>query len=416
LFRRRLWLLALIFNFALTANAQRRYSLGATANLTGGGTNSLPGVGVGQGASEPVFLTYGAFPSINLTSTGAHSLLNASYSFGFNRTTSYSFVTRNRTGQNVDQQSHTASLHFSKTFSPDWKIDLTDAFTSSSNPATFNAFRNIATEPAAAFVFSPVTTQIVSRGNTATAGATYQYTDRSSLSFTMAHNFLDYGSGSSSPAGALLNQQRFSGDMAYNYKSGKQESWTLGYDAGYFNFLQSENAYSQSARIGYSNNIFRDFKLSLMAGVSDTQVQGASGSYIGYNSSASLGKTINNNLFRLYYAQTSGESSGLGTISNTRRAGLSLNHASQRTTQFVDVSAFDTQGILGNAYSIRGASATASFGVVLTREWSVQVGGMYQKYEPVGDSAINASSFSFTQKNVFVSLRYNNPTLWSGLR
>ena len=35
---------------------------------------------------EPFFFFYGVYPSINLVSTGAHSVFNASYAFGLNRT------------------------------------------------------------------------------------------------------------------------------------------------------------------------------------------------------------------------------------------------------------------------------------------------------------------------------------------
>ena len=411
MFRSRLWSLALILTFAASAHAQRRYSLGTAVNLTGGLANNLYGFAAPvQSPNQPLSRFYGAFPSVSLVSTGAHSVLDTSYSFGFNRT---------RTGQNLDQQSHAASVNLSNTLSSAWKLDLSDTFMSSSNASTFNALRNVATAPTTTFVFSPVTTQFMSRSNTANAAATYQYTDHSSLAFTMAHNFLDYGSGNGFASGALLKQQRFSGDIAYNYRTARQESWTLGYSAAYFNFLQSENAYSQTAHAGYSNNVFRDFKLSFSAGISDiqslstqspgTQSPGTGGGHIGYNSSASLGKQITNSYFLLNYTQTSGEMTGLGTLSDTRRAGVSFNHASRRASEFVDISAFDIKGVLGNPYSLRGASATGSFGLVLAKDWSVQIGGIYQKYD-------TASSFGFAQKNVFISLRYNNPTLWKGLR
>jgi hypothetical protein len=392
--------LALILTFAASAHAQRRYSLGTAVNLTSGGANTLNGFAPGQTPNEPLFLFYGAFPSVTLVSTGAHSVLGTSYSYGFNRT---------RTSQNLNQQSHAASVNFSDTLSSAWKMDLSDSFMSSSNASTFNALRNVATAPTTTFVFSPVATQIVSRSNTANAVATYQYTDRSSLAFTMAHDFRDYGSGNGFSNGALLQQQRFSGDIAYNYKTARQESWTLGYSAAYFNFLQSENVYSQTVHAGYSNNIFRDFKLSFTAGISDIQSQGTGGGYVGYNSSASLEKKITNSYFLLHYTQTSGEATGLGTVSDTRRAGFSFNHAGGRATEFVDISAFDTKGTLGNPYNLRAASATGSFGLVLAKDWSVQVGGVYQKYD-------TTSSFAFTQKSAFISLRYNNPTLWTGLR
>src|SRR5262249_24440931 len=152
-----------------------------------------------------------------------------------------------------------------------WKVNLADSFMSSNNVIAFNALRNVIADPTPIFVFTPVSSQIVSRSNSANVGASYQYTDHSSLSFSIAHNILDYGSGDGSSGGALLNQQRIAGDINYSYKTGRQETWTLGYNAAYFNFSQSQNDYSQTAQVGYSNDIFRSYKLSFTAGVSEIQ-------------------------------------------------------------------------------------------------------------------------------------------------
>ena len=75
--------------------------------------------------------------------------------------------------------------------------------------------------------------------------------------------------------------------------------------------------------------------------------------------------------------------------------------------EFLDVSAFDTSGILGNTFSQRAVTATASLGLVLPKHWSAQVGGFYQAYD-------HTSTFAFTEKRAFISLRYDNPNLWTG--
>jgi hypothetical protein len=395
---RKLFALLLIFAFVVSAQAQRRYTLGTSINLTAGGTNSFNGSTV-PGATQPLFLTYGGFPSVNLTTQGAHSTFDANYSYGYNRT-----------GANNSTQSHAGSLSLGNALSTAWKVSLSDSFMSSNNATAFNALRNVIPDPTPIFVFSPVSSQIVSRSNSANVGASYQYTDHSSLSFSMTHNIVDYGSGDGSFGGALLNQQRIGGDISYNYKTGRQETWSLGYNTAYFNFSQSQNDYSQSGFLGYSNNIFRDFTLTITTGVSEIQTLGTTTARnTGLNSSVSLAKSIKSNSFRVHYTQASGESSGIGTLSDTRQAGLSLNHAGRHTTEFVDVAVFDTHGILGNTLTSRGASATTSLGLVLSKDWSLQVGGLYQAYD-------HTSTFGFTQKQVFVSLRYNNPNLWTGPR
>jgi len=380
----------------VSAQAQRR-TLGTSINLTGGVGNAVNGFGITQAPTQRFLPSYGAFPSITFSGTGEHSLVDLSYSYGFNRF------------EKDNSQSHAGTFGLSKTLNPRWETRLSDSFMSSTNASEFNALRNVPSLPATVFVFSPVTFQITSRSNSASFSAIDQYTDRSSLSFSLRHNFLNYGSADASLGSALLNQQAISGDIAYNYKAGQHETWTLGYNAAYFTFPQSGNAFSQTAQAGYANNIFRDFRLSITAGISES-TQGTAGSSIGLDSSVSLGKTINKiNTFQLRFTQTSGGSTGLGTLSSARQAGLSLNHTGRHMTEFVDVSAFDSHGILGNIYSQRGAAGTASLGLVLWKQWSAQIGGFYQAYD-------HTSTFAFTQKSVFVSLRYNNPNLWTGGR
>ena len=70
----------------------------------------------------------------------------------------------------------------------------------------------------------------------------------------------------------------------------------------------------------------------------------------------------------------------------------------------VDASAFDTRGILDNTFNAQGYAATANLGIPLIRNWSAQVGGQFQRYEGL-------AVFNFTQKRVFISLRYSNPSL-----
>jgi hypothetical protein len=391
-----LWALTFVLTFAVSAQAQRRYSLGASINLTGGGTNTLNGFGLSPVPTQKFLAFYGGFPTITLTTGGEHSMLDASYSYGYERS-----------GKDLNQQSHAGTFSLSKTLNPRWTTSLSDSFMSSTNAFAFNALRNVFSDPTTTiFEFSPVTSQITSRSNSASLTGSDQYTDRSSLSFSLSHHILDYGSANGSLGLALLNQQGITGNIGYNHKTGPHETWTLGYNATYSTFSQSENAFSQSAVAGYSNNIFRDFTLSMTVGISETS-EGNAGSSTGLNSSASVGRTIGkNNSFQLHFTQTSGGASGLGTLSNMREAGVSLNHLGRHTSELVDVSAFDSHGILGNTLSQRAAMATASLGLVLSKQWSAQVGGTYQAYD-------HTSNFGFTQKSAFVSLRYTNPNLWT---
>jgi hypothetical protein len=389
----------------------RIYTLGTTLDLAGGGTNQVTGLAAAQPQSSSFFPFYGAYPSLTLKAAGAHTVLNADYAYGYNRFQSDPKYT---------DQSHSGALNFNWTLSPELKISLSDSFRSTSDYATFNAIRGIASDagPPSPIVFFPVASNVISRVNTAFILTNYKLDDRSSLSFNASHSLSDYsGTQNAAAAAALPNQQRFSGDFSYQYQTGKYESWSLGYTAAYFDVAQHEaasspyqNAYSQTIHLTYSNQLMPGLNVALGAGVSKVDSQGSAGGYTGYNSLANLRRTVGKtSSLSLHFTQNSGDTSGLGTISSTRSGGLSYSYATKVVTFFADASLFDTKGTLDNTYRARGGSATANVGFPLSKSWSVQTGAQYQRYTGL-------SSFNFTQKRVFLTLRYTNLAFWKAAR
>jgi hypothetical protein len=395
--RRRIGILVLFLSYAVGVRAQdHEYTLGTNVTFSGGATNGFAG-SAGQTQSQRYTYFYGMYPSISLKSAGPHTLLDTTYAYGLDHGGNV---------QNSNQQSHTGSLTFTTTLSPELKISITDAYHVTSDAFGFNAIQGIASNPVSPIVFYPIGSQIASRNNSFRMATNYRVSDRSSLSFTVSHLFQDYGGSYAAAPGALQKQQRFSGDLAYGYQTGKNEIWTLGYSAAYFNFTGFENAYTQTVHAGYSNQIGNGLTLDFGVGASEITSQGTAGSYVGFNSLVNLHKTFRNkDSLGLYYNQTSGDASGLGSISDTRRAGLSFNHSTRVVTMFADVSVFDTRGTLDNTYNTRAASAAASIGIPLGSEWSAQAGAQYQAYD-------HRSPFAFDQKRVYFTLHYTNPRLW----
>jgi hypothetical protein len=199
------------------------------------------------------------------------------------------------------------------------------------------------------------------------------------------------------------------GSVTYSRQTGRRDTWSLGYTMSYFDFTNFQNSLSDTGHVGYSTQIGRDLNFQLTVGASRTENLESRESQVGFNTSASLQKTFQTNAsqtnsFALHYTQTSGESSGLGSISKTRSAGISFRRDTKRVLMFVDISAFETTGTLGNALSTRGIQGAATIGLPLTTTFSIQGGGQYQAYD-------RSSPFGFDQRRVFISLRYNNPTL-----
>jgi len=400
LFRNRAWLLTFFIASVPLYAEQRKYVVGTTLNLTAGATNGLTSAIIAP--NQPLFFSYGAFPTITVASTGARSLVDASYSYGFNGSKSQ---------QSYKQHSQAALINFSAPLTPQWKISVGESFQETSDASTFNALRGVTADLTSPFVFYPVAAQILSRTNEARVLVDYRFTDRSSLALNVSHNLRTYDTRTTvqSPLSqALLNQQNIAGTITYNWLASRREAWSAGYTSSYFSFKNFDNARSDEVHAGYANEIRPNLKFNLTVGLTNSKSQLAGG-HIGYNTSANLQKIIQTNAFTLYYTQTSGQTSGLGSVSDTRSAGLSWNHRTRTLSEFVDISWFDTRPILGNSFSTSSFSATANVGMPLSRRWSLQGGGQYQRYD-------SKSAFGFNQKRLFVSLRYTDPALWTFFR
>jgi hypothetical protein len=374
---------------------ERKYTIGAALNLIGGRSNyPLGNNGASNQGTKPLYF-YGAYPTLNLTSAGAHSLITGAYSLGVNR---------DETASNGTLPSHFLSLKYSATLSKNFKITASDSAQRTDDSGTFSAF--LGTTPAPAdlrFVFNPVAAGLTTTSNNATFGVDYTIDDKSSLSFSGSHGVSNY-SNAQTLSNALSNQQRMSGTMVYNRKTGLNETWSVGYSVYYFDFATFQNSLTQTGQVGYSTRFGRDLDMHLSVGASQTQDVVSHLNYVGYNTSASLGKTLQNNAFSLFYSQVSGDASGLGSISNTRQVGLSLSRLQKNVQVVLNVSAFDTAGILDNTFNARGVQGAAALGIPITGNWSVRAGGQIQEYD-------HTSAIGLAQKRVFLSLYYNKPDL-----
>src|SRR5437867_81037 len=113
-----------------TANAQRKYIVGTQIDFAAGRTSWSTSAqsGVTQLQTDPT-LFYSAYPSIELKSAGNHSLLEASYVFGLNRTS---------TDLAQDNGSHTASASYKSSLNARWRLNLAESFEMTPDLTTLN--------------------------------------------------------------------------------------------------------------------------------------------------------------------------------------------------------------------------------------------------------------------------------------
>jgi hypothetical protein len=391
----------LIFTSVGLHAEQRKYILGATIDLAGG-LGALPNASTlaSQAFQQGTSFSYEAYPSVELRSTGEHSTLKAVYAFGFTRT--YSDLSFNST-------SHVVSTTFSASLGPRWKFNFSDFFAMTSDFNTFNATRGGSSVPEGSRFLVYPTGGPSSQINSAQVQADYTLNERSTLSIVGSHLLQDYPN-TSLLQGSFTDQQRTSGTITYARRTSEHTTWSLGYSSSYLTFRQSESARVQVLSVGYSREIRPGLTLRLKVGPSYVEALGSGRSYAAYDASVRLQKAVKSDTFSLYYAQNSGDASGLASISNTRSVGFSMDRLIGNTANlYVDVSAVDTQsaiGAIGNSYRVRGVSAAANMGLRLSKALSIHWGGQYQRYDQ------QQSLPSSEQKRIFASLRVTAPELW----
>ena len=394
------WLAILILTTSVGLQAeQRKYTLGTAIDFVGGlgGPANASSTLASQASQQLGSFSYEASPSIEMRSIGEHSTLNVLYAFGFTRT--HSDLSFNST-------SHVASTNFSGSLGPKWKFSFSDFFSMTSDFNTFNTTRGGLSAPEGSrFLIYPTADRLSSRMNNAQVQTDYSLNEKSTLSIGGSHLLQNYPNTLLSQ-GSYSDQQRTSGTITYARRTSEHTTWTLGYTGSYLSFSQFESARVQVVNVGHSRQIRPGLTLRLTAGPSYVTAPGLGKSYAAYNASVTLHQSIKKNTFSLYYAQDSGDASGLNAVSGTRRAGFGMDRlVGNGKSLFVDLSAFDTQGKIGNPYRTRGVSAGANMGVRLTRVLSIHWGGQYQRYN-------QPSLVSFEQKRLFVSLRVAAPELW----
>jgi len=392
-------MIAMVFITAYSStllSGQVKYSVGVTADITGGG--NTPNVPTQNSFSLAPFI--GTYPSVAFRARGEHSSLDSTYGFGYDRTFS---------DPTYETKTHNATLAFSSKFGPKWSFNLSDTFYKSSNISSFRLLSGATPVPDPEapdqfqYVFTPVFFNS-NQSNTATVGLDRMLNKKSSLIISGSYATLYYPNASLT-TGVLSDQKRISASVSFR-RSGEHYSWTLGYSGARFNFAAFQNSLNHSATIGYSYQFSPALSFQITAGPSFLEGLDSVKSPLGTTVTATLNRVIPRGSLALTASHTSSETSGLGSVSRNRDLSLGMTHAFGKTsTLSANVSGFDTQGLQTNGVSARGISAGGTYGLAVSRDWSLNWGAQYQHYEGYNTSG-------YDQKRLFMSLRYNKPELW----
>lgn len=390
--------LLLLFLTVPGAYAQRKNIVGAQLDFSGGGSDQIGGNGFNvvqfQSGMAPF---YGVTPTLTMKSQGANSLLDLSYSFMWQRYNGGTVMTT---------ASHVADLKWTAQLGKGARMTFGDSFSSAPDYASFNVFRGITITPEGfSYLFEPALASRTSYSNNATASLEVNVGKESSLIFGGSSSYRYYEQ-SAAFAGRLGNQLRTEGNFTYSRKLSSHQTWHIRYSAAENRYQQYGNTLTHSAGIGPDLELTTTLRLGLDAGPSYTQSQKLQQNFLGYHASFNISKSLNKNVFSLNFAHSSGESTGIGSISDTDSGGLGFSRVlGRRVTLTSNFQAFRGTGRLDNPYNTRGYSGAAALSMALSRYWALNFGSSYRKNE--GTSVYNSA-----YDTVYLSIRFTAPELW----
>jgi hypothetical protein len=375
--------------------AQRKNTFGTQIDISGGASNQIGGGNYGTSYLQMGMAPYYAvYPTLQLNSDGANSKFDASYTFGWERFHGDTILTT---------MSHVGNANFSASLSKSVRLQLTDSFYNAPEYSTINLFKGITLTPEGFhYVFDPALQKRSSFNNNASAALDVDVGAASSLSFRGSSSYRHYEADASFK-GRLSDQLRTEGNFVYSRKLSAHHTWTIQYSAAENRYKDYGNTLTHHVGMGYSRDLSPSTRLSLEAGPSYVQSMKLQRNYTGYRASFSISHSIRSNNFTLSYHHSSGESTGMGSVSDIDNAGLGFSRSfKQRISLNVNLSAYRGKGRMDNPYDSLGYHGTAALSFMLNHHWTLSFGGSYRKIE--GSTYLNSA-----YERMYVSLRFATP-------
>ncbi|HYK87522.1 MAG TPA: hypothetical protein VE398_02040 [Acidobacteriota bacterium] len=394
------WLLVFLLMMPGSGYAERKYTFGTNCDFMGGASNQIgsSSLNLSQLQKGTTYF-YSVYPSLTLKSVGQHSTLDLNYTFVGERyqmspaltTTSHAF-----TGNFTSQVGKRARLRLSDTFNtvPDFStINVLQGFTYT--PQGFQ------------YVFQPELTRRSSISNAATAGLDIDLSKKSFLTFAASGSYRHY-EGEVAIPGYLSDQIRIEGSLGYSHRHSPRQTWTLRYIVYQNDFKHYYNVRSHAATLGLTRVVRPTLNLTLEAGPAYTEKTQLQKEYVGYSASATISKLVHANRFYLNYSHRSGDSTGLGLVTDSDQGGLGFALAlARRTSLNFDASGFKQKQKSSNAYDYSGVRGSLALQQNLGDRWVISIGGSYQTYLQQ-----QAGTNNLAYKRVYLSFGYRIPELW----
>jgi hypothetical protein len=337
-----------------TAHAERRYTLSAQLDLVGGVSNSLYDSELS--ISHPQHdLTpfYSATPSLGLNTEGRNFDLSAYYGYSYQRY---------QRDEVINIHSHTADVEFRSDLSEYLHLILYNHFYSTPDYITAELTRNIViTDEGFDYAYIPEPSRFTFKTDNAQARLNWDIAPQSYLTFMVGGGYRDYQDTTESVAGIRSDQVRYTGSMGFSNHPSQHFTWNIRYLVTRNQYLSYGTSLSHSGLVGFSYQLRPTVQLSFEAGPSYVTSSRSGTNYLGYAGTFRLVKSAEFSQFFGYASHRSGDSSGIGHVSDidvgglgfsfqpARRINVALSSSAYRSRQRKD-DPLNTWGVYGGMH------------------------------------------------------------------
>jgi hypothetical protein len=379
------------FGCALESRAERNTDVETSWDFIGGAGNQ---VGSRSQLQKKMSATASMNPSLSLQSKGKHSELALNYALNAERGLSHS---------GNAEISHAFTTTWSAQPNKRFHVRFSDTLNSASDFTMTNVLKGFTfTSTGFQYAFEPHLYKQSVVTNTAALGLDIYFGKQSYLTFGASGSYLNYA-GDIQPSGFLSDQFRIEGNMAYSYKSSRRQTWSVKYSAYRNEIHNFDAALSHSAVLAYNQELRPTIFLNVEAGPSYTGKTKYKDDYVSYVASLNISKTFSSNRLSFFYSRRSGDSTGLGSTSDSHQTGLGISRSLGRKTSIN----FDASAFKQNQGEYRGLHGSTAIARSLSRNLLISLGGSFQTYK--GQSA---ASLINDNKRLFISLAYRNKSLF----
>jgi len=246
--------------------------------------------------------------------------------------------------------------------------------------------------------------------NTVTADFDYRISDRSALEFGAGHSMRRYEK-LSIFTGRLSDQDRVNGRVAYRRDISSHSSWDVRYAANYNEYKDFNNALTHNPGLGFSHQLAPSVDLSVAGGPSYIQSEVNEQNYWSYHISLRITKSFEDTYVSLFYNRRPGNSTGIGSTSDTDRIGFNLNRPlGRKTTLSAGLSWYEQRSRLDNPISLRGYQVSGRLSFLLTENLQLGVGGDFRKQDETGEFG-GDRYFNYDRRRIYVTLSFLLPEL-----